>query len=118
MRGVSTPQSGTLLATCGPLITLYVAYDIDLSEIAIRACQANQCGIWLGILQAFLAFKIPQRIYHRCSLIWCYLQGHILQLPMFSSANDTKELAMVVASGCKNWCLHKGDLHCAYSLRC
>ena len=45
--------------------------------MAIRTHQSNQCSIWLGNVQACLAFKIHQRIYQRCSSIWFNLQGHV-----------------------------------------
>ena len=31
-------------------------------------------------------------------------------------ANVARGLAMAVASGRRNWGLHEGDLHCAYSV--
>ena len=31
-------------------------------------------------------------------------------------ANAAGGLAMVVASGCKNWCYYEGELRCAFSV--
>ena len=42
MKGVSTPRSSTLLATCGPLTTLCPTYDINLGEVAIGTIGTHQ----------------------------------------------------------------------------
>ena len=120
MRGISTPSSNALLVIDGPFTILCLIYDINVHEVAIRTHQLNQCGVCLGALEAYLAFKTYLKVNHGWFSHLVLLMGlHTYSYPCsIVGINVISVLAMVVASGHRNMHSHEGDSHYTYSIRC